>query len=94
MKEFIFENIRIFLIYLAAVNLLAFALMGIDKRKARRSAWRIPERTLFLAAILGGSLGAIAGMQIFRHKTKHWYFQLGMPAIFVAELVALVYFLK
>ena len=60
-----------FLFYLVAVNIVAFALMGIDKKRAINHAWRIPEKTLFLSAILGGSIGAIAGMQVFRHKTKH-----------------------
>ena len=72
-------------IYLLLINLLAFALMGIDKEKARRHKWRIPEKTLFLSALLGGSVGAIAGMQLFRHKTKHWYFVMGMPAIRVLQ---------
>ena len=76
------------LIYLAIINLLAFALMGIDKRRAVRHAWRIPEKTLFLSALLGGSVGAIAGMHLFRHKTKHWYFRYGMPAILVLQLLA------
>lgn len=78
---------NLFSFYLLGVNLIAFALMGIDKKRAIRKDWRIPERTLFLSAILGGSLGAILGMQVFRHKTKHWYFQLGMPVILVAELL-------
>lgn len=79
-------------IYLVLVNLWAFALMGIDKKRAREHAWRIPERTLFLSAILGGSIGAIAGMQLFRHKTKHWYFQIGMPAILLVQIGAVVLF--
>ena len=73
------------ILYLLLINLLAFALMGIDKKKARRHKWRIPEKTLFLSALLGGSVGAIAGMQFFRHKTKHWYFVIGMPAILVLQ---------
>ena len=80
------------LIWLGAANLLAFALMGIDKRRARKHLRRIPERTLFLSAILGGSVGAIAGMWTFRHKTKHWYFVYGMPLILLAQLAA-AYFL-
>lgn len=73
---------------LAAVNLLAFVLMGVDKSKARRGAWRIPERVLFLAAIAGGSVGAIAGMFAFRHKTKHLRFVLGLPLILLLQLTA------
>lgn len=77
--------------YLVIINLVAFALMGIDKGKAKRGAWRIPEKTLFLSAILGGSIGAIAGMQHFRHKTKHWYFKYGMPLILILQLILAVF---
>ena len=73
------------ILYLILINLIAFALMGIDKAKARHHRWRISEKALFLPALLGGSIGAIAGMQVFRHKTKHWYFVVGMPCILVAE---------
>lgn len=73
--------------WLIAVNLWAFGLMGIDKRRARRAgARRIRERTLFLSALLGGSLGAVIGMWTFRHKTKHWYFVWGLPAILAAQI--------
>ena len=72
--------------YLLLVNLWAFGLMAFDKGRARRrGARRIRERTLFLSALLGGSLGAVLGMWAFRHKTKHWYFKYGMPAIFAAQ---------
>lgn len=64
--------------------------MGLDKSKAKRHAWRIPERTLFLASLLGGSIGTWAGMYLFRHKTKHWYFVVGMPAILVVQIVAAI----
>lgn len=74
--------------WLAAFNLAGFILMGVDKSRAKRDAWRIPEKTLFLTAILGGSVGAIAGMFFFHHKTKHWYFRFGLPAILVVQLVA------
>lgn len=74
--------------YLLAVNALAFALMGIDKAKARRSRRRVPEKVLFLAAAVGGSIGAIAGMFAFRHKTKHLSFVLGLPAILLLQLAA------
>ena len=76
-----------FTIYLVFINILAFVLMGTDKAKAKRNAWRIPEKTLFLSAILGGSIGAILGMQLFRHKTRHRSFVLGMPAILAAQVV-------
>ncbi len=80
--------LSIIAIYLVIINLIAFALMGVDKKKAQTKAWRIPEKTLFLPAILGGSIGAIIGMQVFRHKTKHWYFKYGMPAILILQIVA------
>ena len=76
--------------YLAAVNLIGLALMGIDKRKAKKRAFRIPEATLFIVAIIGGSVGSIAGMYLFRHKTRHRRFVLGMPLILLAQ-IALVY---
>lgn len=72
--------------YLAAVNILAFLLMGIDKRRARRNRWRISERTLFLFPALGGALGGIAGMTFFHHKTRHWYFRYGLPALLALQL--------
>ena len=74
---------------LVVMNLLAFALMGIDKVKAKAGAWRIPERTLFLVTALFGGLGGTLGMTIFRHKTKHWYFKLGFPALMVIQVVLL-----
>ena len=76
----------ILIIYLSTINLFAFTLMGIDKEKARRGAWRIPEKHLFLSVILGGSVGGILGMRFFRHKTKHWYFKYGFPLIFLLQV--------
>lgn len=78
---------------LLGINVLAFLLMGIDKQRARRHLWRIPEKTLFLVVLLGGGIGGTLGMFFFRHKTKHWYFRLGFPAIAILEYAALVYFL-
>lgn len=72
-------------LYIILINLIAFALMGIDKRRAVRHAWRISEKTLFLSALLGGSLGALLGMYTFRHKTRHWYFVYGIPAILLLQ---------
>ena len=78
--------------YLLAVNLLTFALFGIDKRRARRGSWRIRERSLFLASAAGGSLCAWIAMQTFRHKTKNLSFRLGIPAMLVAQTALLFYF--
>ena len=83
------DDIRIILIaYLIAINLLGLILMGVDKIKAKRRKWRIPEATLFLVAAIGGSIGSIAGMYIFRHKTKHMHFVIGMPVILALQLIA------
>ena len=87
--------IRYLLYYLAAVNLLLFVLMGVDKAKAKREARRIPEATLFFLAMLGGSLGGILGMFAFRHKTMHKLFRIGFPVIFLCQLALAGYlFLK
>ena len=75
---------------LVVMNVLAFALMGIDKVKAKAGAWRIPEKTLFLVTALFGGLGGTLGMTLFRHKTKHWYFKLGFPALMVVQIVLLM----
>ena len=77
----------IILIYLAAVNLFGLIIMGVDKTRAKRRKWRIPEATLFLVAAIGGSIGSIAGMYIFRHKTKHLYFVIGMPVILLIQII-------
>lgn len=82
----------ILFVYLLIINIIAFALMRADKKRAHANAWRIPEKTLFLSAILGGSIGAIVGMQVFRHKTKHWYFKYGMPAILILQILAAAVF--
>lgn len=80
--------------YLIAVNALAFFLMGADKSRARRGAWRIPEKVLFLAAVIGGSAGAILGMLAFRHKTRHPRFVWGLPAILLLQLAAALFLWK
>ena len=73
------------LMLLLIVNLTTFAMMGADKRRARKGSRRIPEKTLFCAAGLFGALGGVLGMQLFRHKTKHWYFQLFFPLMLVVQ---------
>ena len=79
--------------YFIVINILGFASMGIDKRKAQRGAYRIPEATLFAIAFLGGSLGSVLGMTLFRHKTKHWYFKFGMPIILVLQVLCAIFLL-
>ena len=77
---------KYFLLYLLLINAAAFMLMLADKRKAIKNRWRIPERTLILSALFGGSIGALLGMYTFRHKTKHLKFTLGIPAILIAQI--------
>ena len=72
--------------WVALVSLADFILMGVDKRRAKQGAWRVRERTFFLLALLGGSPGAILGMRLFHHKTRHWYFKYGLPAILILQL--------
>ena len=81
----------VLLVWLAAVNVVTFAVYGIDKAKAKRGAWRVPERTLFLLPLLGGSLGALLGMRVFHHKTKHWYFVWGIPLILLAQIALAIW---
>lgn len=76
--------------YLTVMNLIGFALMGIDKRRAVKKLWRIPESTLFIIALIGGSIGSIIGMYFFHHKTRHWYFVYGMPAILLLQIAAVI----
>lgn len=75
------------IVYLLALNLAGLLSMGIDKQKARKHRWRIPEKTLFLIAALGGSAGSILGMLLFRHKTRHLSFCLGMPGILALQII-------
>lgn len=76
--------------YFIAINCIGFALMGIDKYKAKKRAFRIPEATLFIVAIIGGSIGSIAGMYAFRHKTRHRSFVYGMPFILIIQIALIV----
>ena len=82
----------IVLAFILIMSVVGFISMGADKQKAKKGKWRTPEATLFLIALLGGALGSVLGMYVFRHKTKHWYFALFMPLILIAQ-IALVVFL-
>ncbi|MDY3249542.1 MAG: DUF1294 domain-containing protein [Candidatus Choladocola sp.] len=77
----------ILIIYVTLINLIGFLIMGLDKLKAKRRKWRIPEKTLFTVALLGGSIGTLTGMYVFRHKTRHLSFAIGIPAILVIQLL-------
>ncbi len=80
-------------LYLIGANIIALIMMGIDKQKAKKQQWRIPERTFWSLAIIGGALGVLIGMKSFRHKTKHRSFTIGMPVILVLHIVLLfIYF--
>lgn len=81
------------IVYLLAINLIAFLAMGIDKWKAIKDAWRIPEQTLMSLVLLGGGIGGIAGMYVFRHKTKKPRFYIGFPAILILEVIIAIYLL-
>ena len=78
--------------WLLIINLFTFFLFGLDKWKARRHAWRIPERTLLISALLGGSIGALLGMLLFRHKTKHPQFTIGIPVILLVQIAGILWF--
>ncbi len=85
---------RDLIIYLIGINVVTFFIYGIDKWKARRGKWRIPEDTLIWLAIADGSIGALLGMYLFRHKTQHKKFTLGIPAIILVQAVIVYFFLK
>lgn len=80
--------------YLLIINIAGFAVMGIDKQKAIKKRWRIRESTLFLIALIGGSLGSILGMRVFHHKTKHWYFVCGMPLILILQIATFIIIMR
>lgn len=89
-----FDWRTVLFVYLAAVNVLLFAVMGADKRRARRRMRRVPERTLFVLCLLGGGAGGVLGMWTFRHKTRHWKFVVGFPLILAVEAAALCWTLS
>ena len=74
--------------WLILVNVISFTAFGADKERARKKTWRVPEKTLFALAVFGGGLGAFLGMHFFRHKTKHWYFQVFIPLILLVQIAA------
>lgn len=84
-------GIKYIIIYLVIINLIGFLAMGIDKYKAKKNYWRIPEGTLMMLAVLGGGIGTISGIYVFRHKTKKMKFTVGMPTILISEIAIIVY---
>lgn len=82
--------IQLLILYLLIVNAIGLILMLVDKVKAKKNLWRIPEATLFLVAAIGGSIGSLLGMYTFRHKTKHIKFILGMPLILAAQIILVI----
>ena len=82
---------KIFALFILFMTVVTFIVFGIDKWKAAHERWRVPESTLFLLAAFGGSLGALLGMQVWRHKTQHWTFRLGIPLIFVLQVGLLLW---
>jgi len=88
-----FLSLKNIIIYLLIINLIGFIAMWLDKIKAKKGAWRIPEKTLFLITFLGGGIGTIAGMYAFRHKTQKLKFTIGLLVILILEIVMVVYYI-
>ena len=84
------DTITLIALALAALNLLSFGLMTYDKRCARAGKWRVPEKTLFLAAACFGALGGVLGMRLCHHKTRHWYFKIFFPLLLIVQAGALI----
>ncbi|MFR6022492.1 MAG: DUF1294 domain-containing protein [Clostridia bacterium] len=86
---FTMQNI---IIYLIIINIIGFLVMYIDKQKAKKGKWRIPEKTIFIITVLGGGIGTISGMYAFRHKTQKLHFTIGLPTITILEIIGVIYF--
>lgn len=84
---------KLLIVYLLLINALEFVLMHIDKQKARKNLWRIPEFTLLLIAAFGGSIGCLMGMKLCHHKTRHWEFTIGVPLMFALQVLLAVFLL-
>ena len=93
MKDFLSHHWSILALWVLFTSLIDFALMGVDKRKARREEWRIPERVLWAFALAGGAVGGFLGMRCFRHKTRHWYFRWGFPLLALLDMALLIWLL-
>ena len=86
---FTMQNI---IIYLIIINIIGFLVIYIDKQKAKKGKWRIPEKTIFIITVLGGGIGTISGMYAFRHKTQKLHFTIGLPTITILEIIGVIYF--
>ena len=86
--------LKLVMIYLLVLTLGTFIVCGIDKFAAKKQMRRVPEKTLFLLSAIGGSVGMFAGMLTFRHKTQHWYFKFGIPAIIIGQVVLVLLFMR
>lgn len=85
------DYLAVFMLFICvAMSIVSFVIMGIDKRRSIRSQWRIPESSLFLAAILGGGVGGTFGMFLFHHKTKHWYFRIFFPLLAITQVMLII----
>lgn len=86
---FTIQNI---ILYFVIINIIGFLVMYIDKQKAKKGKWRIPEKTIFIITVLGGGIGTISGMYVFRHKTQKLHFTIGLPTITILEIIGIIYF--
>ena len=84
---------QMIILYVLIINLIGFCIMGIDKFKAKKGFWRTPEKTIFTITLLGGGIGTVTGMYLFRHKTKKMKFTIGLPTILISEIVLIIYFM-
>ncbi len=82
---------KVVILYLIILNLVGFFSMGMDKKRAKSNEWRIKEKTLFFIAIIGGSAGSLLGMKVYRHKTKHTAFVIGMPFILLVQIILIIF---
>lgn len=85
-------SIQNIMLYLITINLIGFAIMFIDKQKAKKGKWRIPENTIFVITAIGGGIGTIAGMYKFRHKTKKLRFTIGLPFLLILDILLIIWF--
>ena len=92
-EEFLAQTLttKNIIIYLLIINIVNFWIMWYDKQEAKKQEWRVSERTLFILTLLGGSIGGIAGMYTFHHKTKKWYFKYGYPIILICQIMLTIY---